>query len=103
MDNESYESTGGQPSITDQVDLAKVATSCGYQNAERIEDGEQLALALASSANAPGPRLILAKVGIAPVEDISRVTHSPIDIRDRFSRAVGKSSTPGIGLCHQQK
>ena len=96
LDNESYESTGGQPTITEQIDLAKVAASCGYQHAERIENGEQLSVSLANSLDNPGPRLILAKVGIAPLKDISRVTHVPIDIRDRFSKTVSKSVTKRI-------
>ena len=29
LDNESYESTGGQPTITEQIDLTNVAASCG--------------------------------------------------------------------------
>ena len=96
LDNESYESTGGQPTITKQIDLAQVAASCGYQHAERIENGEQLSVSLANSLDNPGPRLILAKVGIAPLKDISRVTHVPIDIRDRFSKTVSKSVTKRI-------
>ena len=88
LDNESYESTGGQPTITNQIDLAKIASSCGYQKADRIENGDQLSVALTNSRNNPGPRMILAKVGIAPVKNIPRVTHHPIDIRDSFSNAV---------------
>ena len=29
LDNESYESTGGQPTITEQIELTNVAASCG--------------------------------------------------------------------------
>ena len=32
--------------------------------------------------------LILIKVGIAPVEGIPRVSHTPEEIRDRFKTAV---------------
>ena len=103
LDNESYESTGGQPTITDQIDLAKVAASCGYNHAERIENGEQLAVSLANSVNTPGPRLILAKVGIAPVKDISRVTHNPVDIRDRFGSAVSASATQMKEFDHSER
>ena len=93
LDNQSYESTGGQPTITDQIDLAKVAASCGYHYSERVENNEQLSLSLDNSVQTSGPRLILVKVGIAPVKDISRVTHKPIDIRNRFSSSVSKSAT----------
>ena len=91
LDNESYESTGAQPSITDQIDLAEIAASCGYRHAERVEGAEQLARALTNGEGNHGPRLILAKVGIAPVRNISRVIHPPVEIRDRFYGAVAQN------------
>ena len=39
LDNESYESTGGQPTISREVDLARVGESCGYQRTARIRWG----------------------------------------------------------------
>jgi thiamine pyrophosphate-dependent acetolactate synthase large subunit-like protein len=91
LDNESYESTGAQPSITGQIDLAEIAASCGYRHAERVEGAEQLARALTNGEGNHGPRLILAKVGIAPVKNISRVTHTPVAIRDQFHGAVAQN------------
>jgi thiamine pyrophosphate-dependent acetolactate synthase large subunit-like protein len=88
LDNESYESTGGQPSITGQIDLAEIAASCGYRHTERVEDAVQLAEALVSAETNRGPRLILVKVEIDSVEDISRVTLTPVEIRNRFHEAV---------------
>ena len=91
LDNESYESTGAQPSITGQIDLAEIAASCGYRHAERVEGAEQLARALTNGEGNNGPRLILAKVGIAPVKNIPRVTHTPVEMRDRFHGAVAQN------------
>lgn len=88
LDNESYESTGGQATITNQIDLSEIAKSSGYQHVERVEDGDQLASALINCESTSSPHFILAKVGIASLEDISRVTRSPTDIRDRFRGAV---------------
>ena len=88
LDNEAYESTGGQPSISSEVDLAKVAKSSGYPHVVRVDDIEGLEGALVSCGAAPGPHLVLVKSGIAPVQDIPRVSHSPTQIRDRFKNAV---------------
>lgn len=88
LDNESYESTGGQPSISNNVALDQVATSCGYRTSIRVEDTESLDAALSDLHGGPGPHLILAKVGIAPVEGIPRVSHTPEEIRDRFKDCV---------------
>ena len=88
LDNERYESTGGQPTISPRIDLAKIADSCGYQHVARVEDGENLAGALAECATAPSPHFILAKVGVASLDEIPRVSHSPTGIRDRFKSVV---------------
>ena len=88
LDNESYESTGGQPSISSAFDLACVGQSCGYQNTAHIDDTEELETALLKCTASPGPHLILIKAGIAPVEGIPRVSHAPTEIRDRFRSSV---------------
>ena len=84
LDNEAYESTGSQPSISSKVDLARIGKSCGYAHAVRVEDVEGLEGALSDCDTGSGPHLILVKAGIAPVQGIPRVSHSPTTIRDRF-------------------
>lgn len=84
LDNEAYESTGAQPSISSKVDLDQIAKSSGYPHVTRVEDLETLEAALADCDSNPGPHLILVKAGIAPVEGIPRIPHRPTDIRDRF-------------------
>ena len=88
LDNEAYESTGAQPSISSQVDLAEVARSCGYARVSRVDEVGALEHALSGCSLGDGPVLILAKVGIAPIEGIPRVHHSPVEIRDRFLAAI---------------
>jgi phosphonopyruvate decarboxylase len=91
LDNESYESTGGQPTISREVDLARVGESCGYRRTARIDGAAALDAALAASAS-DGPHLIVVKVAIAPVEGIPRVSRPPEEIRDRFKASVQRVS-----------
>ena len=88
LDNEAYESTGGQPSISSGFDLTRVAEGAGYRTVARTGDVEGLQSALLECARGPGPHLILVKAGIVPVKGIPRVSHSPTDIRDRFNSSV---------------
>ena len=92
LDNESYESTGAQPSISSKVDLAEIGRGCGYARVVKVEDAEGLEGALQDTGDSPGPHLILVKVDIAPVKDIPRVTHAPTEIRDRFKAMVQPES-----------
>jgi len=88
LDNEAYESTGSQPSISSKVDLDEIAKSSGYPHAVRAEDLESLEDALSDWDTHPGPHLILVKAGIAYVEGIPRIPHPPTEIRDRFKDQV---------------
>lgn len=88
LDNEAYESTGGQKSISSEFDIAKSAVSFGYPSAHRVQDVEGLESALLVAKNSSQLCLVLVKCGIAPVDGIPRVSHSPIEIRDRFKAAV---------------
>ena len=88
LDNEAYESTGGQPSISSKFDLAQTAASAGYPRSRRVEDIEELESALTEAKQGGQLSLILVKCGIAPVEGIPRVSHTPEEIRDRFRGAV---------------
>ena len=92
LDNEPYESTGSQPSISSKVDLDAIAKSSGYPHVARAEDIESLEDALSDCATNPGPHLILVKAGIAPVEGIPRIPHPPTGIRDRFKDQVWPES-----------
>ena len=85
LDNEAYESTGGQPSISVDVDLSQFAKDSGDRHVVRVDEIGELEVALDRSRSRPGPHFILAKVGLAPVPDISRVNLTPIEIRDRFT------------------
>lgn len=95
LDNEAYESTGVQPSISSKVDLAEIGRSCGYAHVARVEDVESLEGALQDSDTISGPHMIMVKVGIAPVKGIPRVSHTPIEIRDRFRTMVQSGSEVG--------
>ena len=88
LDNEAYESTGAQPSISSKVDLDEIAKSSGYPHVARAEDIETLEDALSDCETNPGPHMILVKAGIAPVDGIPRIPHPPTEIRDRFKDQV---------------
>ena len=61
LDNESYASTGGQPTFTDRLDLASVAASCGLKT-WRADDSVGLKKALASALEVDGPGFVHVKI-----------------------------------------
>jgi phosphonopyruvate decarboxylase len=88
LDNESYESTGAQPSIAKDVSLGAIALASGYESATSVSDESSLQDSLKRLGGGPRPDFVLAKVGIAPVEGIPRVSFTPEEIRDRFAAHI---------------
>ena len=91
LDNESYESTGGQPSISSNVSLEQIAISSGYPKVSKVTNLDSLETAISEISNSVGPILCLAKCEIEPVEGILRVTVTPEAIRDRFRLALNNT------------
>ncbi len=83
MDNELYESTGGQKTNSRSIKLEKVAEAAGYATVGKIDSLNQLD----EFWDADGPVFILIKIepggGIA-----DRVVHTPVEIRDRIINSL---------------
>jgi thiamine pyrophosphate-dependent acetolactate synthase large subunit-like protein len=88
LDNEVYESTGGQPTISAAVDLAALAAAAGYSQVRRVHAPLALQQAVQEAADSKGPTFLLVKVtGRAP-EGLGRVSLTPEEIRHRFSQVL---------------
>jgi len=94
LDNEAYESTGGQPTISSAVDLAALAEAAGYTRVWRVTDPVSLQKALREAADTKALTFILVKVtGHAP-EGLGRVSLTPEEVKRRFSQVLTQVLTP---------
>jgi phosphonopyruvate decarboxylase len=82
LDNGAHESTGGQATVSQAIDLAGVAAACGYPRVLRVGSTEELAAELRG-----GPRtLTFLHVRTAPREShkLPRPTITPAAAAERF-------------------
>ncbi len=84
FDNECYDSTGGQPTISREVDLSDIAKGCGISDIYKIKDGKDIAGVFKNCLNHDGPAFLLIKVGRDPSAKVPRVNISPKEIAERF-------------------
>ncbi len=88
IDNEVYESTGSQRSISGSVKLEEVARSSGYKNALRVDKKEEIKAAFLKLLESEGPSFLLIKVEPCFDPSTGRVTHTPEEITERFMKSL---------------
>ncbi len=88
IDNEVYESTGSQRTLSHEIKLEEVAKSSGYKQVMRVTRPEEIQPAYEKLYQAEGPVFLLIKVEPAFDASQGRVTHTPEEIRDRFMESI---------------
>ncbi|MFH1593995.1 MAG: thiamine pyrophosphate-dependent enzyme [Candidatus Omnitrophota bacterium] len=89
LDNESYESTGGQPTLTRRVDLSKIAKSAGYKKVFKLSNLKILRDSIGEILTCKGPVFILLKISLSGTERASkRVAVSPEELTSRIKQEM---------------
>ena len=87
LDNESHDSTGGQPTASNMAKLEEIAKASGFRTTKRVCSIEMLKEAMRELVASDGPSFLLAKVKRGG-EPIPRVSHEPEVVKDRFKKAL---------------
>ena len=91
IDNEAYESTGRQRSLSESVSLEKVAQSAGYLQTKKVTNKNQIKDAFQELMGKDGPSFLLVKVEPSFDKSTGRVHHSPEEITSRFMESIKKA------------
>lgn len=86
FDNKSHESTGGQPTNSNKIDIAKIAKIANFK-IFKISSKNQLKGIIPKTKKMPGPILILIQVEKGGPKS-TRVEISPPNIKYRFMRSL---------------
>ncbi|HEY9764792.1 MAG TPA: phosphonopyruvate decarboxylase [Chroococcales cyanobacterium] len=84
IDNECYESTGGQPSISPTVDFPGVARACGYPWTRRADSLSSLQEALKEASRVRGLRFLAVKVEPGSDPELGRPGEKPRENAENF-------------------
>ena len=88
FDNSSHESTGGQPTATNKIQLGKIAKSTNYK-VFQVKTKNQLAKIFQKIKLIPGPIMIIVKIEKSRVVS-KRINIEPIKIKNRFMNSLKK-------------
>jgi phosphonopyruvate decarboxylase len=86
LDNGTYDSTGGQITVSPVVDFADVALGCGYRSVFKCDCLEGFAESLSESLGSNGPHLIHMRIKPGSMQNLGRPTVPPHDVARRFKR-----------------
>ncbi len=84
IDNECYESTGGQPSISPTVDFPGVARACGYPWTRRVDSLASLQEALKEASRMHQLRFLAVKVEPGSDPELGRPLETPRENAENF-------------------
>jgi phosphonopyruvate decarboxylase len=84
FDNGTYESTGGQPTVSTTVDFAGVAVACNYRAAWVCDSLDGFEEAARAALAGDGPQLIHMKVGRGTIKGLGRPKITPAEVARRF-------------------
>ena len=88
FDNSSHESTGGQPTATNKIQLGKIAKSANYK-VFQVKTKNQLVKILKKIKIVPGPIMVIVKIEKSRVIS-KRINIEPIKIKNRFMNSLKK-------------
>ena len=89
LDNESYASTGWQPSVSPAVSFSDLAIASGYRNAVTVYDAESLIDYWQQLHDEVGPSLLHVKISKDRIKAMpSRPALTPKEIANRFRQNV---------------
>jgi len=87
LDNESCDSTGGQPTASRTVKLENVAKAAGFEITEKIHDDKALEKRMKHVLSLSGPSFVLVKIERGGKE-VPRVPYETETIKTRFKNSI---------------
>ena len=84
FDNSVHESTGGQPTNSNFVNIEKIAKACNYNHTFMVRTENSLLKILDKIKKLKGPIMIVVKIQQSGGEKSKRVKILPIKIKERF-------------------
>lgn len=91
LDNGTYDSTGGQPTVSPCVDFAAAAVAAGYAGSFKCDTLDGLVASIAGARALDGPTLIHMKILSGSINELGRPTISPRDVARRFKSFLAET------------
>lgn len=85
FDNNAYESTGNQPTVSKGINLADIAKASGYKHTITIDNPEEFSIVLDNIDLTKKPVFILIRIKAGTMEGLPRPSDTPEEMKNKFS------------------
>jgi len=92
FDNSSYDSTGGQPTLSSNLDFEGIALNCGYKGTKTVKTKEDLRSSIKELKEKDGPQMLIVKVNSGARKDLGRPTTTPIENKKAFMNFLNETN-----------
>ena len=89
FNNGVHDSVGGQPTVSKNIDLPKIAIACGYSSALTVSTQQSLIDALDKATNIHGPNFIEVIIDPGNRADVGRPTTTPKYNKQALMKSLG--------------
>ncbi|CAH1220108.1 hypothetical protein PAECIP111890_05009 [Paenibacillus sp. JJ-223] len=92
LDNNAHESTGGQSTVSHNVDFVNIAASCGYTKSIHVHNLEELKACLQQWKESKGLTFLYLKISKQSKAQLARPSIKPHEVRERLQRFIQNDS-----------
>jgi phosphonopyruvate decarboxylase len=84
LDNQSYDSTGGQETVSDHVDFVRIAAACGYRHAVHVNNLAELAAAIRQWQQKKELTFLHLHIRAGSQPNLPRPHIKPVEVKERL-------------------
>jgi phosphonopyruvate decarboxylase len=88
FDNEVYDSTGGQPTVSKSISFSQMALACGYKSVDEVSTSEEIIQTILNLLSKEGPVFLTIKVNQGARVDLEHPTRTPIQNKTAFMKHI---------------
>ena len=88
MDNNSHDSTGGQSTVSHDVDFLSIAASSGYENSVYIHNLNELKANISKWKENQGLTFLYLNIQKGSKKDLGRPKIKPFQVKERLMRFI---------------
>ncbi|WII37847.1 phosphonopyruvate decarboxylase [Paenibacillus thiaminolyticus] len=88
LDNNAHESTGGQSTVSHNIDFVNIAASCGYTKSIHVHNLDELKACLQEWKKTKGLTFLYMKISNQSKDRLARPGIKPYEVKERLQRLI---------------